>query len=43
MSPAQPAPGTADRFTYSVLLPFQGERVVVQGQGNVQEEITFRR
>ena len=39
MSPAQPAPDAADKFTYMVVLPYKGETVVVQGQGGVQEEL----
>ncbi|WP_374410891.1 hypothetical protein [Hydrogenophaga sp.] len=43
MSPAQPAPGTADKFTYMVVLPYKGEKVIVQGQGEVQEELPVSR
>lgn len=43
MSPAQPMPGAPDRFTYMVMLPYQGEKVVVQGQGDVQEELPVSR
>ena len=39
MSPAQLAPGVADKLTYRVMLPYQGEKVAVQGQGEVQEEL----
>lgn len=43
MSPAQPLSGAADKFTYMVVLPYQGEKVVVQGQGDVQEELPVSR
>ena len=43
MSPAQPMPGAADRFTYMVVLPYKGEKVIVQGQGDVQEELPVSR
>lgn len=43
MSPAQPMPGADNRFTYVVVLPYKGEKVVVQGQGEVQEELPVLR
>lgn len=43
MSPAQPVPGAVDKFTYVVTLPYKGEKVVVQGQGDVQEELPVSR
>ena len=43
MSPAQPATGASDRFTYEVVLPYKGEKVIVQGRGDVQEEVSLSR
>lgn len=43
MSPAQPLPESNDRFTYRVVLPYQGERVMVQGQGGQPEELPLTR
>ncbi len=43
MSQAQPLPGATDRFTYMVVLPSKGEKVMVQGQGDVQEELPLSR
>jgi hypothetical protein len=39
MSPTLPPSKVDDRFTYEVLLPYSGERVLVQGQGDAQEEL----
>jgi len=43
MSPALPMPGEKDRFTHRVVLPYGGERVMVQGQGNKLEELPLSR
>jgi hypothetical protein len=43
MSPVLPESSGGDRFTYEVLLPYQGEKVLIQGQGLVQEEIPLTR
>lgn len=43
MSPAQPVPGSPDRFTYGVVLPYQGETVMIQGQGDVLEVVPLSR
>jgi hypothetical protein len=43
MSPVLPESNGGDRFTYEVLLPYQGEKVLIQGQGHVQEELPLTR
>lgn len=43
MSPTLPSQNAQNRFTYDVLLPYQGEKVLVQGQGDVQEELSLSR
>lgn len=43
MSPARPVKDAADRFTYAVVLPYKGEKVIVQGQGDVREELPLSR
>lgn len=43
MSPTLSSQNSHDRFTYEVLLPYQGEKVLIQGQGDVQEELPLSR
>jgi hypothetical protein len=43
MSPALPMPEVNDRFTYRVVLPYRGEKVIVQGHGGQQEELLLTR
>lgn len=43
MSAAMLAPNAPDRFTYAVVIPYQGEKVMVQGSGGQQEELPVSR